>query len=533
MTDTPPTRYRFKLAGVVVAVLAFGLTRFVVAEAMAPTASVTGFLLGQGPFLIAGLVVSVVGVGLAVSTVDTRYANTVALWAVVGAGVMGLVLASSVLEATYTAGAMSAVDVSLGSKVLIGGLLGGTLTGFTIARNRRHQAAVDHQNDRLVVLNRLLRHHVLNKANIISGYSDGEDAISADDATVLRQSARHITDTIEGVSGLTETHTTGDPSVESVDLTDLVATVVQRVEGDGRGAPIETALAADPLRVEADHRLDGALGHLLTHCRQTSTDGAVIDVSTVRQNAAAAVRITAEGSLLTARERELLESGGLPNYDDPAVGFELPMARLLLDQMNAIVTVDAAASPDSSETITIWFPRSDGTDATSRAGWAVSPRNVALAGVAGVVAGVMMGILVQVTLGQIAVIGSLYGTGDAVVGWITHLFHSAVFGIVFAAICAVPRLRDRRNGWPGYVAVGAVYALGLWLVAASVVMPLWLSLVGIRTPVPTFRPSSLVAHLLWGVVVSVSYVGLQSGTADLRVGAHLRSLPGTAPGNRD
>jgi hypothetical protein len=515
MDHTPPTRYRLKIAGVAIALLAFGLTRFIVAEAMAPTTTPTGFLLGQGPFLLAGLAVSVVGVGLAVSTVDAPYANTIAVWATVGAGVMGLVLGSSILEASVLEGGMATVDVRLGSKVLIGGLVGGTLTGFAIARNRRHQAAVDHQNDRLVVLNRLLRHHVLNKANIISGYSDREEEIPAAEVDVLHRSARHITDTIEGVSGLTESYSRGDPNVVATDLTTVLQSVIERIGEESAGAPITADLPSKALPVAASRELDTALSHLLTHLRQSVNEsGDALSVSTSQRKGAVALRIESSASLLTERERALLVTGGLPNHDDPAVGFELPMARLLFEQMKATVTVDAANGTDRGERITIWFPRSDRREAGTLAGWAVSPRNVATAGAAGVVAGVAMGIVVQIALGQIAVIGALYGTASPIVGWITHLFHSAVFGIVFAAACSVATLEQWLHSWRRYVLAGAVYGLVLWTVAASVVMPLWLSLVGLPTPVPTFSPGSFLAHLLWGVLVGVGYVRLHSTPTD-------------------
>jgi len=526
MTDTPPTRYRFKFAGVLVGLVAFALTRFVVAEAMSPTASVTGFLLGQGPFLIAGLGVSLVGVGLAVSTVEERYANTVALWALIGAGVMGFVLASSVLEASYRVGTMSAVDVRLGSKVLIGGLVGGTLTGFTIARNRRHQAALDHQNDRLVVLNRLLRHHVLNKANIIGGYSKRDGDIPAGDVPVLRRSARHITETIEDVRGLTDAYSRGDPSLAPQDLGDTLRDVIDQVDRETSGSPTTADLPTAELRVVAGQETDTALHHLLTHISRAAAEvGADVSISTTARNGTVALRIESEEALLTDTEQGLLAEGGLPDYDDPAVGFELPMARLLFEQMDVALSVDVAPGTTPGTWLTIWFPRENGNERPSNREFGLSPRNVTVAGIAGVLAGIAMGSFVQITLEQIAVIGSLYGSGAPVVGWITHLFHSAVFGVVFGALCSHPTLSQRLGSWRRYVLAGLGYALGLWLVAASVVMPAWLTLVGVPTPVPTFQPQSLLAHLVWGLVVSASYGWFTTKTGGGAFRERLQTVP--------
>lgn len=52
---------------------------------------------------------------------------------------------------------------------------------------------------------------------------------------------------------------------------------------------------------------------------------------------------------------------------------------------------------------------------------------------AALLAGVAMGTSLQAFANTIPVIGSLYGVASVPVGWITHLFHSVVFGVFFAA----------------------------------------------------------------------------------------------------
>ena len=47
-----------------------------------------------------------------------------------------------------------------------------------------------------------------------------------------------------------------------------------------------------------------------------------------------------------------------------------------------------------------------------------------------------MGLALQLSVGSVPVIGALYGAENVWVGWITHAFHSVVFGLT-AVRCRV------------------------------------------------------------------------------------------------
>ncbi len=59
--------------------------------------------------------------------------------------------------------------------------------------------------------------------------------------------------------------------------------------------------------------------------------------------------------------------------------------------------------------------------------------------------------------------------------------------------------------------MGAAWGAVLWLVASGLVMPIWLNIVGIATPVPNLSPNSLLAHLLWGTVLAIGTHVVQRG----------------------
>lgn len=114
--------------------------------------------------------------------------------------------------------------------------------------------------------------------------------------------------------------------------------------------------------------------------------------------------------------------------------------------------------------------------------------------------------MTQFVAGRMAVIGTLYGVGNVAVGWISHLYHSVFFALVFVAATATwVRDDDARR----LVALGTGYGAVLWLVAAGLVMPLWLRAVGIPAPVPNLRLPSLLNHLFWGTVLGGVYAWLR------------------------
>jgi uncharacterized membrane protein YagU involved in acid resistance len=119
----------------------------------------------------------------------------------------------------------------------------------------------------------------------------------------------------------------------------------------------------------------------------------------------------------------------------------------------------------------------------------------------GLAAGVAMGAFFQATTGTLPVIGALYGAAVSSVGWVAHLFHSAVFATVFTVVRSEIFGRLLGESVGASVAAGIAYGLFLWFVMAGVVMSLWLNAVGVSTPLPNLGPASLVGHLLWGGLV--------------------------------
>lgn len=125
--------------------------------------------------------------------------------------------------------------------------------------------------------------------------------------------------------------------------------------------------------------------------------------------------------------------------------------------------------------------------------------------IGGFAGGVLFGILLQM-MGMMPTIGMLVGVESAVVGWLVHLVLSVAFGLVFAATMMQSSLdRAARRVVPS-TAMALGYGVVLWIVAAGIVMPLWLGAVaGLAAPVPYLTLPSLVGHLVYGIGLGVAY----------------------------
>ncbi|WP_232703352.1 histidine kinase [Halobacterium wangiae] len=127
---------------------------------------------------------------------------------------------------------------------------------------------------------------------------------------------------------------------------------------------------------------------------------------------------------------------------------------------------------------------------------------------AGVVGGIAFGVMMTVMMTPVIenAIPALYGLSGGTAGWVLHVGHSAVFGVVFAALATAGGIHDLGRT----TLVGAVYGVVLWAVFAAVVMPVWLQAVGFGAApaVPNVNPQSLVGHVVYGVVLGVVYAGV-------------------------
>ncbi|PSP76037.1 histidine kinase [Halobacteriales archaeon QS_3_64_16] len=150
------------------------------------------------------------------------------------------------------------------------------------------------------------------------------------------------------------------------------------------------------------------------------------------------------------------------------------------------------------------------TESTARTGATTSQENWVAAAIAGIVGTIALGGL-QMALGSAETIAgafpALYTLGPSLaIGWAVHLFHGAVLGVVFAALVSRPPLGGYVDGIGATLGAGVVTTVAL----AWVLLPIWLRVVGFpqAPPLPNVGMSSLVGHLVYGVVLAGVYAGL-------------------------
>ena len=494
--DNPLSR-RFAPSGLIIAGIGFFLTRFTVTLA-AYESPMRFFIAGVVP-LILGLGLATFGIALVVGDFERSFVDTVTLWCVGGAASM-LVLVLLTLVGNGTSLAMEPIrSQTYLSNFLIGGSVGGALTGVYAGRSADQRAELAQQASQLEMVNRLLRDEVLNAITVVRGraevlrVTDDDDSVAA-----IERRSEDIESTIQNVKHITQDGTTNlDATLIERCIDEAVADVRDRypdaeITVDG--------IDADGVTVWANPLLEDAVLHLVENAvayRDAPTPAAEIDVTAT--DSTVTLSVADNGPGLPERQRALIERGEIGDYDDRSTGFGLNIVRLLARSYDG--ATDATVT-DSGTTITLTLRRAD-TPAIEADVQTLSRMDLGVAVGASLVAAVVMGIFLQSVAGSVPVIGALYGSADRWVGWITHTFHSFVFGLVYAGL--VTLVPERYGDRLRYYGVGFAWAGALWLVAASLVMPLWLRLVGIQAPLPTLQLISLIGHLLWGGTMAMLY----------------------------
>jgi hypothetical protein len=135
---------------------------------------------------------------------------------------------------------------------------------------------------------------------------------------------------------------------------------------------------------------------------------------------------------------------------------------------------------------------------------------------AGLVGGIVFGAMMQLmparppeggTVSMMVMVAMVVRSTSIAVGWLYHLFNSAVIGILFAAILGT-RVVSNSSG----VAWGAAWGFVWWILGGLILMPLLLgmaafaplTMVGMRM----VAIGSLVGHLVYGVLLGYVYARL-------------------------
>lgn len=486
----------------IIAGIGFFLTRFTVVLAIYED-PVRFYLAGVLP-LVLGLGLAAFGVALTVADVEASTVRTMAIWCVTGAITMLILVVLTLLGSTT--GDLPTLEAIRSrtylSNFLIGGSVGGTLTGLYASRNRQQRNELRKQTNRLETLNRLLRHEVLNAVSVIKGYA-GQDDKSEREAVILEHSEA-IERTIDDVRHLSQwTGTTS--ATPSVNLESILTRSIDTIQDRYPDARISAPEIPGNVHVRATERLEDVFIELLENAViHSDQETSRIEIGVSQQDSSLDITVEDNGPGLPESQQQLLESGDVEEFDNPRMGFGLNVARLLVESYQG--AIDTSVDSDGT-TITVSLPLAKGS-AQSRPLPAeptqVRPAlpHLLITIAAAIIAGIFYGIAAEVLGSSVSAIGVFYGIAHPVIGWITHQFHSIVFGFVFAGLISVApdRFRHRLRS---HLLIGFTWALVLWFVAAGIISPIWLKLLGIEVPIPNLDDVLLISHISWGISLGI------------------------------
>lgn len=131
---------------------------------------------------------------------------------------------------------------------------------------------------------------------------------------------------------------------------------------------------------------------------------------------------------------------------------------------------------------------------------AVLPARIVAGVVGGLVGGVAFGVLMTM-MDMMPMVAQLIGSEAVGVGWLVHLFNSALFGAIFAVLFG----RWAQSFGPA-IGIGLGYGILWWVLGALVIMPVWLGMSEMIFQVGQDQWLSLMGHLVYGLLLGVVYV---------------------------
>jgi hypothetical protein len=128
--------------------------------------------------------------------------------------------------------------------------------------------------------------------------------------------------------------------------------------------------------------------------------------------------------------------------------------------------------------------------------------------------GVMMQMMTAPTpeggrMPMMAMVAMVVRSESMAVGWLYHLFNSAVIGGLFGAL-----LGGQVRGYGSAIGWGAAWGIVWWVLGGLVLMPLFLGMPAFAPlQMPPMRPvalGSLAGHLLYGVITGAAFAKLHA-----------------------
>jgi uncharacterized membrane protein YagU involved in acid resistance len=130
------------------------------------------------------------------------------------------------------------------------------------------------------------------------------------------------------------------------------------------------------------------------------------------------------------------------------------------------------------------------------------PARVLAGIIGGLAGGVVFGVLMQVW-DMLPMVAMLVDSESVAIGWLVHLFNSALFGAIFAVLAG----RWAATLVPA-IGLGLAYGVLWWVLGALLIMPAWLGMNEMIFELNTTAWRSLAGHLAYGLLLGLVYTVL-------------------------
>ena len=318
-----------------------------------------GRLLAVADLALAGLgaVVSLVllGAGYLLHRAAFAPAHTlrVAAWAVLGTGVLGLVVGLIALAGVVLPG--HAIGTLLAVSALAHVLIGVR----DIQRIRAEDLA--RQREKVAVLNRIVRHNLRHEAQILLGLADGlpeggkstwgagEGATAAEDLTGAADRLTQMHETLSRSQKLVGT----DRRTETVALSTAVEAAVADRRGTEPDATVEVDVD-DGLEVRAGPNLETAIGELVENALVHGGDRPQVGIETDASATRVELLVSDDGPGIEERYRSVITRETDITQLDHSQGLGLWFVRWAMDAYDGAFDIETG---ESGTTVSLSLPR--------------------------------------------------------------------------------------------------------------------------------------------------------------------------------
>ena len=143
--------------------------------------------------------------------------------------------------------------------------------------------------------------------------------------------------------------------------------------------------------------------------------------------------------------------------------------------------------------------------------------------VAGLMGGIVFAIMMQMMtaptpeggeMPMMAMVAKVVRSDSIAIGWLYHLFNSAVIGAIFGWL-----LGSRSRNFGAGTGWGAAYGFAWWILGGLILMPLFLGMPPFApvqmAPMRPVAMGSLVGHLIYGIILGGGFALLKRGIPGL------------------